>query len=249
VNTYLLLSDIHANIEALEAVLDANLAFPPPEAVLVLGDLVGYGPDPAAVIARVRSLPCPLKVIRGNHDRVVAGIDAGTTFNDNARAAAVWSRSILSPEDLSWLAMLPEGPLTLEQGEVAAHGSPLDEDEYLATSGPIRLTLESTPAPVVFCGHTHLPLTAVLEEGRCTVTPLRRPKEDLVRLAGQRLLFNPGSVGQPRDGDPRAAFARYDSETGRITFLRVAYDCRPTVRKMQAAGLPGFLSRRLAAGR
>lgn len=248
-NTYLLLSDIHANIEALEAVLDADRALSPPDAVLILGDLVGYGPDPAAVISRVCSLPGPIRVIRGNHDRVVAGIDAGDAFNDKALAAARWSQSVLSPEDQSWLAMLPEGPLTLERGEVAAHGSPLDEDEYLYASGPIRLTFEAVSAPLIFCGHTHLPLVAVLENGRCTVASLRRSKENLVRRVGQRLLFNPGSVGQPRDGDPRAAFARYDSETGRITFLRVAYDSRPTVRKMLDAGLPGFLSRRLAAGR
>jgi diadenosine tetraphosphatase ApaH/serine/threonine PP2A family protein phosphatase len=246
---HLLLSDIHANVEALEAVLDADSSLPPPDAVLVLGDLVGYGPDPAAVIQRIRSFPVPLRVIRGNHDRVVAGIDAGDTFNENARLAARWSRSVLTPGDLSWLAMLPEGPLTLEGGEVAAHGSPIDEDEYLNTSRSIRLAFQSVPASVLFCGHTHLPLVAVLEAERCTVTPLRRPKEALVLRPGQQLLFNPGSVGQPRDGDPRAAYARYDSEQGRMTLFRVAYDFRPTIRKMVEAGLPGLLSRRLAAGR
>jgi diadenosine tetraphosphatase ApaH/serine/threonine PP2A family protein phosphatase len=180
---------------------------------------------------------------------VVAGIDAGDTFNDHALAAARWAHSVLSPEQRAWLAMLPEGPLILERGELAAHGSPLGEDDYLTTSGPIRLIFEAVSAPMIFCGHTHLPLAARLEQDRCTVTPLRQPKEDLIRRAGQRLLFNPGSVGQPRDGDPSAAFARYDSETGRIAFRRVAYDCRPTVRKMHQAGLPDFLSRRLAAGR
>ncbi len=246
---YLLLSDIHANLEALEAVLNADGALPPPDAVLVLGDLVGYGPDPAAVIHRIRQLAGPLLVIRGNHDRVVAGIDSGAGFNEDALAAACWSREALSPDDRSWLAMLPRGPLALADGEVAAHGSPLDEDQYLYSAGDIRLAFDTVPAPVIFCGHTHQPLAAVLEEGRCTVRLLRRPKEELVRRPGQRLLFNPGSVGQPRDGDPRAAFARYDSESGRITFLRVAYDYRPTVRRMQETGLPDFLSRRLAAGR
>lgn len=246
---YLLLSDIHANLEALEAVLEADRSFPQPDAVLVLGDLVGYGPDPAAVLTRLRSLPGPLQVIRGNHDRVVAGIDAGDTFNENARLAARWSRSVLTAADHSWLAMLPKGPLTLEGGEVAAHGSPLDEDDYLNTSGSIRQALQSLSAPILFCGHTHLPLVAVLEAEQCSVTPLRRPKEALVRRSGQRLLFNPGSVGQPRDGDPRAAFARYDSEQGRMTLFRVAYDFGPTIRKMNEAGLPGLLSRRLAAGR
>jgi diadenosine tetraphosphatase ApaH/serine/threonine PP2A family protein phosphatase len=246
---YLLLSDIHANLEALEAVLDADGTLPPPDAVLVLGDLVGYGPDPAAVIHRIRQLAGPLLVIRGNHDRVVAGIDSGVGFNEDARSAARWSREAMSPDDQSWLAMLPRGPLALTGGEVAAHGSPLDEDQYLYSAGDIRQAFGSVPAPVIFCGHTHQPLAAVLEEGRCTVRLLLRPKEELVRRPGQRLLFNPGSVGQPRDGDPRAAFARYDSESGRITFLRVAYDYRPTVRRMREAGLPDFLSRRLAAGR
>lgn len=248
-NTYLLLSDIHANLEALEAVLETDRMLPPPDAVLVLGDLVGYGPDPAAVISRIRQLPGPLLIIRGNHDRVVAGIDSAAGFNEDARAAASWSRGALSPEDLAWLSMLPRGPLILDRGEVAVHGSPLDEDQYLYSAGPIRQAFDTVPAPLIFCGHTHQPLAAVMEEGRCTVQPLRRPKEELLCRSGRRLLFNPGSVGQPRDGDPRAAYARYHTDTGRITFFRVAYDYRPTVRKMHDAGLPDFLSRRLAAGR
>lgn len=246
---YLLISDIHANLEALDAVLDADRAIPPPDAVLVLGDLVGYGPDPAAVISRIRAVPQPLIVLRGNHDRVVAGIEPGHGFNENARAAAYWSREKLDHQDQTWLAMLPEGPLTLDGGEVAAHGSPLDEDQYLNSADLIRMAFDIVPASMIFCGHTHMPLVAELEEGRCTVRALRRPKEEFVPRPGQRLLFNPGSVGQPRDGDPRAAFARYDSDSGRITFLRVAYDYRPTVRKMQEAGLPDSLSQRLAAGR
>lgn len=246
---YLLLSDIHANLEALDAVLEADQALPPPDAVLVLGDLVGYGPDPNAVISRIRSIAQPLFVLRGNHDRVVAGIDAGHAFNDHARAAAHWSRGMLDQQGQTWLAQLPEGPLTLDGGEIAAHGSPLDEDQYLHTAGPIRRAFDSVSASIIFCGHTHLPLAAVLEDGRCTVRALRWPREELVRRPGQRLLFNPGSVGQPRDGDPRAAFARYNSENGRITFLRVAYDHRPTARKMKDAGLPDALTQRLAAGR
>jgi diadenosine tetraphosphatase ApaH/serine/threonine PP2A family protein phosphatase len=246
---YLLFSDIHANLEALEAVLEADRALPPPDAVLVLGDLVGYGPDPAAVISRIRKLSGPRMIIRGNHDRVVAGIDSGSGFNEDARAAANWSRGALSAEDQAWLAMLPQGPLILDRGEVAVHGSPLDEDQYLYSASLIRLAFDTVPAPLIFCGHTHQPLAAVMEDGRCTVRPLRRPREELLCASGRRLLFNPGSVGQPRDGDPRAAYARYDSETGRITFLRVAYDYRPTVGKMHNAGLPDFLSRRLASGR
>ncbi len=248
-STYLLLSDIHANFEALNAVLEADGALPSPDAVLVLGDLVGYGPDPVEVISRIRSMAQPVVILRGNHDRVAAGIDPGHDFNDTARAAARWSRERLSQEDQAWLAMLPKGPLTLEGGEMAAHGSPLDEDQYLHTAGPIRLVFDVVPASMIFCGHTHLPLAAVLEDGRCTTQALRRPKEELTRRPGQRLLFNPGSVGQPRDGDPRAAFARYDSESGRITFFRVAYDYRPTMRKMKDAGLPDNLAQRLAAGR
>jgi len=247
--TYLLLSDIHANLEALEAVLQADLALPPPDAVILLGDLVGYGPDPRAVIRRLRGLPGPLLAIRGNHDRVAAGIDRGAGFNEDALAAARWTREALDPADRRWLALLPRGPLALPGGELAVHGSPQDEDHYLFSAGSIRLAFDAVTAPLIFCGHTHQPLAAVLEDGRCTVNPLPRPGQDLVLVPGQRLLYNPGSVGQPRDGDPRASHARYEAATGRLTCFRVAYDCRPTVRKMRAAGLPETLCRRLAAGR
>lgn len=246
---YLLLSDIHANLEALEAVLEADGALPPPDTVLVLGDLVGYGPDPAAVIRRIRSLPVPaMRIIRGNHDRVAAGIDPGRGFNDQARQAARWTRERLDSGTREWLAMLPEGPLTHPGGVVAAHGSPLDEDDYLHTPARIRLVMELVSAPLILCGHTHLPMAGLMADGKLTVGPLQRPREDLACGPGRRLFFNPGSVGQPRDGDPRAAHARYDSGAGRITFYRTAYDYRPTVRKMREAGLPDALCRRLAAG-
>jgi diadenosine tetraphosphatase ApaH/serine/threonine PP2A family protein phosphatase len=249
VTTYLLLSDIHANLEALEAVLEADRVLPPPDAVLLLGDVVGYGPDPAAVIDRLRNLPWILMAIRGNHDRVVAGIDDGTGFNGDALTAARWARTAIGADDRRWLATLPRGPLTLPGGELAVHGSPLDEDHFLFSAESIRLAFDSHPAGLIFCGHTHHPRAAVLDGHRCTVTPLQRPKEELSVVPGQRLLFNPGSVGQPRDGDPRASYARYDAAAGRITLLRVAYDYRPTVRKMHDAGLPDPLCRRLAAGR
>jgi predicted phosphodiesterase len=246
----LVLSDIHANIAALEAALAAvqNRW----DRVVCLGDIVGYGPDPNQVTTKIRELGAI--TIRGNHDKAVAGLMPTDDFNPVARAAVDWTRSQLSPENLKWLAELPPGPLETD-GIVLIHGAFQDEDEYVFTPTQALEGLLDSAAAVTFFGHTHHqggfsydPATSSLEilqihpRASETFAPLRIEKQ-------RRYLLNPGSIGQPRDGDPRAAFAIADLDHEIVEFWRVAYDIPGVQARMRAAGLPEPLVQRLAVGR
>lgn len=243
---YLVLSDIHANIEALDAVLHA--AAGRYDRVLVLGDLVGYGADPDAVVARVRTLP-DLHVIRGNHDKAAVGLLAPDTFNDLAREAIAWTRRILSDRSRAWLAGLPAGPMTIDDLVEVCHGTPYDEDEYLAGRREARRSFAEAHRPVCLFGHTHVPaafaLDAELHDARAVVTARRR----LVFDDGRAYLANCGAVGQPRDGDARAAYGILDTGTRSLALLRADYDLRQAQSRIIAAGLPDALAHRLAIGR
>ena len=245
---YLLLTDIHANRHALEAVLEAA----PPSSydrLVVLGDLVGYGADPNGVIERVRALD-PLAVIRGNHDKAACGIDSAEDFNTVARIAAVWTMRALTPENREYLAHLPAGPLRIHDGFAICHGSPFDEDAYLFDGADATEAFEALPSPVCFYGHTHLPVIFARSPQGLTAAVPNGSAEMAVTLApGAQYLINPGSVGQPRDGDPRAGFAVYDAETREVILRRVAYPIAPAQEAILAAGLPGGLAARLGLGR
>jgi diadenosine tetraphosphatase ApaH/serine/threonine PP2A family protein phosphatase len=245
---YLILSDIHANLEALEAVLDAA-----PEGtwdrVVVLGDLVGYGASPNPVIDLVRELN-PIAIIRGNHDKAACGIDDGSTFNHVARVAALWTGESLSKTNREYLRSLPAGPVTLDENVEICHGSPFDEDHYIFDSEDARRALDSGERPLCLFGHTHLPVVfrragdvydGFLPEGAAETTLTLHP--------GIRYMVNPGSVGQPRDGDPRAAFALYDSTGPDLVLRRVHYPVDAAQRRILGAGLPASLANRLAVGR
>ena len=246
---YLILSDIHSNLEAFDKCME--MADAKYDQALCLGDLVGYGPDPNAVIEGVRQ--ASHVIIRGNHDKACAGISDAHDFNRFARLATVWTREQLNAENLSFLLHLPSGPVVLN-GFQLMHGSPSDEDEYLFGRESALPALRNLSLQVAFFGHTHLQggflLTFrggfaavqdfVAEDGCALVLPL----ED-----GTRYLINPGSVGQPRDGDWRAAFAILDHEQKQVEYYRVSYDVFKTQRKMQHAGLPEPLIRRLSYGR
>jgi predicted phosphodiesterase len=245
---YLLLSDIHANRHALDAVLEAT-----PQAsydrLMVLGDLVGYGADPNGVIARVRALD-PIAIIRGNHDKAACGIDSAEDFNTVARLAAIWTGRALSQENREYLARLPAGPLEVEGRFTICHGAPFDEDTYLFDASDAAEAFGAFPAPVCFFGHTHLPVIFARSAAGLAVTVPGGPDTQSVTLApGARYLVNPGSVGQPRDGDPRAAFALYDSETGELTMRRVGYPVESAQEAILEAGLPAGLAARLGLGR
>ena len=242
---YLILSDIHANLEAHRAVLeDARGKY---DRVLCLGDLVGYGADPNAIVEWTRENVTA--VIRGNHDRVSTASDSDVpdemeSFNPAAQASTVWTRSVLLPENRAFLANMPRGPLPYE-GLDLIHGSPADEDEYVVTASDAAPLFELLGAQVTFFGHTHR--QGAFRMSRRTVTQIA-PDRILGIEAKYFYLVNPGSVGQPRDGDPRAAYALYFPEERTVEFCRVAYDVDRAAAKIRAAGLPDFLAARLHEG-
>ncbi len=245
---YLILTDIHANLEGLEACLaDAQpRGF---DTSLVLGDIVGYGPDPNAVVDRIRALK-PRAIVRGNHDKVAMGLNQAEGFHAAARAAATWMLEALTAENREWLVELPMGPTIVEEGVEICHGAPFDEDAYIFDELDARQAFDAATEPVTFYGHTHFAVAfRLLGDTLDLVGPA--PAGDTVLLLdpASKYLINPGSAGQPRDGDPRAAYAIFDADARRVELLRVAYDIETTQEKMWKAGLPEPLARRLSAGR
>lgn len=246
---YLLLSDIHANLEALDAVLaDARRRYPTVDAILCLGDLVGYGADPEEVTAQIKLISS--LVIRGNHDKAVALGENLDWFNPAARDATYWTLRQLDAETVDYLRDLPKGPLPVNGFQIC-HGSPLDEDEYIITSGDAASVNGQMPASIVFFGHTHLQGGFRVAAGEVTPIPHPVPGDaaSITLEEAADYLLNPGSVGQPRDQDPRAAYAVYDSAARRFTMHRVEYDIATAQRKIIEAGLPAKLASRLSAGR
>ncbi len=245
---YLILSDIHSNLEALEAVLRASAQRY--DAVLVLGDLVGYGADPNAVVDRVRSLN-PVSIVRGNHDKVAAGLDDADDFNPMARSAAHWTRDALTPQTLEYLRGLPAGPTLVGETIEICHGSPLDEDLYVVADVDAARSIAVARAPVCLFGHTHVALSARMDSQRRLEieAPQGHPEFSVAVDAGSKYLINPGSVGQPRDGDSRAAYAIVDEDRKVVTLYRVAYPIEAAQKKILDAGLPPMLAYRLGMGR
>lgn len=246
---YLVLSDIHGNIDALDAVLEAA-ASEGYDRALVLGDLVGYGAEPNQVVERVRGLN-PLAVIRGNHDKVAAGLESAEGFNPTAQRAASWTRETLTEESRAYLQSLPPGPLEIDPLTLICHGSPVDEDVYIFGEADVAEALSVSTRPVCLFGHTHLPMAAALTNERGLELIFHGPRDrQSVRFhPAWRYLVNPGSVGQPRDGDPRAAYAVLDTEAGEIEVSRVIYPAQQACDRILAAGLPKVLGQRLLLGR
>ncbi len=245
---YLVISDIHGNLPALAAVLRACT----PEAydrVLVLGDLVGYGAEPGQVIDRIRALG-PHVVVRGNHDKAVCGVMDLLAFNSHARAAAEWTARTLSDAHLAYLRDLPPGPLLVDDVLEVWHGSPADEDAYLVWIDDIRDAAALGRRPLCLFGHTHVQGAYGSGEGHPVVESGETwTKTTLSIRLTDRWLVNPGSVGQPRDGDPRAAYAVVDLGALTITLHRVTYDVAAEQAAIRAAGLPELLASRLVDGR
>jgi predicted phosphodiesterase len=244
----LVLSDLHANVTALDAVLEAaNGRW---DLSVCLGDVVGYGPDPNEVTARLREMGT--KTIRGNHDKAVTGVMLTDDFNPVAKAAVDWTRAQLKPEHMSWLAALPQGPLATE-GIVLVHGAFQDEDEYVFTPAQALDGLLDSTAEVTFFGHTHHQGGFSYQDSQLEVLQIRpRNSESFAALRMEhprRYLLNPGSIGQPRDGDSRAAFAIADLEHQTVEFWRVPYDIVAVQERMRAARLPEPLVQRLVVGR
>jgi len=244
---YLILSDIHANLTALETVLD--VAKNRWQKAVCLGDLVGYGPDPNEVIDRVRALPAV--TIRGNHDKAIAGIADPDDFNPVARNAVLWTRAQLRPENREYLENLPKGPLTVDSFSIV-HGAVHDEDEYVLSPNLALDGLQNAPSPVTFFGHTHLQGGFTLRGEDVELLHFKpsggREFATLKVEDGTTYLLNPGSIGQPRDGDPRAGFAIADLEAKSVEFWRIPYDIEDVQGRMSRAGLPEPLILRLSFG-
>jgi predicted phosphodiesterase len=243
---YLILSDIHANWEALQAVL--NHAAGAYDKVVCCGDLVGYGPDPNAIVEWVRSSVA--FVIRGNHDKAAVGLEDLEWFNPVARAAAIWTQTELTPENGEYVKRLARGPMAVDN-YLIAHGSPLDEDEYLIGGAEVAQVFEYLDRNLTFFGHTHVQGGFSVARGRGYILQGPAPGEESAGLdlePDAAYLINPGAVGQPRDGDPRAAYAVYDPAGRSVVYYREEYDIASVQAKIRGAGLPDFLADRLTVG-
>jgi predicted phosphodiesterase len=244
---YLLLSDIHSNDEALAAVL-ARARRRRFDRVVILGDFVGYGAEPNAVLDRLRRIRKAKVLIRGNHDKVVCRLDDGNLFNPVALEAARWTETALSRRNLAFLAALPLGPVAVDGAFEICHGSPRDEDAYIFSDRDAFVNFHGFRSPVCFFGHSHIPSIFTLEPHGIRVEVVSGDRVTRRLEEGRRYLINPGSVGQPRDRNPDSSFAIYDSRKGAVFFERVSYDVERTRQKIRRAGLPGMLGDRLLVG-
>jgi diadenosine tetraphosphatase ApaH/serine/threonine PP2A family protein phosphatase len=235
------ISDIHGNLEALDAVLEdaksANV-----RELICLGDIVGYGADPNGCMERVSA--AAKACVLGNHDAAARDLSQAENFNEIAREAIRWTQEQLTAENLERLNVLP---FEFIQGEARyVHASPDNPSawHYILTEQEAWNAFEACPEPLCFVGHSHVPLRVVLAGGRLEVLEAAT----LELRDGARALVNVGSVGQPRDGDWRAAYALFDPEGRRVTARRVEYDLRKASSKILQAGLPEILARRLSQG-
>jgi diadenosine tetraphosphatase ApaH/serine/threonine PP2A family protein phosphatase len=246
----LVFSDIHGNLQALEAVLAAVGAV---DQVWNLGDTVGYGANPNEVIDLIR--PLALINVRGNHDRVCCGLTSSQGFNPVAAEAAEWTKNALTPENLEWLREMPKGPIAATERAMCAHGSPLHEDHYIISMRDAWTPLQRMETELTFFGHTHVQggfsqREAEWEEERPQYEEHDTAEEWTIDVPkGTRHLINPGSVGQPRDGDWRAAFAIYDDAAEEVKFCRIPYDVSTAQTAIRVAKLPERLAARLSVGR
>lgn len=243
---FLVVSDIHANWIALQAVLnDAEGEY---DQVVCCGDLVGYNAQPQLVVEWTRS-NCAA-VIRGNHDKAVANKDNLEWFNDVARTAAEWTAAVLPEADLEYLRALQKGPVIGEHFQLW-HGAPQDEDEYITNAFDAAACFQHFRMPLAFFGHTHLQ-GGFFQKNRRVGTlaaPDRKHRDRVWELETDLYyMVNPGSVGQPRDGDPRAAYALYDTAEKVVTLRRVDYDIQRAAQEIAEAGLPDMLAFRLFEG-
>lgn len=242
----LVVSDLHSNAEALRVVMN-RVRRKKFDQVVCLGDFVGYGAQPNQVLDTMRMMKVPKLYIRGNHDRVAAGLDDAEGFNSAAKAAALWTRDHLSARNRHFLETLPMGPLE-KDGVMICHGAPHNEDEYVFHEGHAREVFDTSSAPFILYGHTHLPVIFSLDRhGRVHGVAVRG--DVVVRLdRDHRYLINPGSVGQPRDRNPASSFVIFDSERLTLQFFRVEYDVEKTQTSILKAGLPPILAQRLQYG-
>jgi predicted phosphodiesterase len=235
-------SDIHSNLVALETVLGAIGSV---DAIWHLGDVVGYGPQPQAVVARL--LESGAIGVRGNHDDAAGGSTAIEMFNPDGYRAMQWTRTWIDEATRAYLAGLPERRVPEGSGFTLVHGSPLDPIwEYMDSTSVAEANLSAFETPYCLVGHTHVP--RVFRQLRGRIGSSYVDAGATLALDGKRLILNPGSVGQPRDGDPRSGYLLIDTDAARVSWHRVEYDIAATQAAILAAGLPAGLARRLSRG-
>lgn len=239
----LIISDVHANLVALDAVLGEVGVV---DEVWSLGDTIGYGPRPRECLSRVRAAR-PLLSVPGNHDWACIGRISLDDFNPVAKFAAHWTANQLHPDDISYLNALPER--ILDRDWTIVHGSPREPIwEYVVNWRIAAENFRYFDTRLCFVGHTHVQGYFRDDEMPADLRP-RRPKDgEILDVSAGKILVNPGSVGQPRDGDPRAAFAIFEPEEATVTFRRIPYDVQQTQAQMLAEGLPDVLVARIARG-
>ncbi len=243
---YLIISDIHSNMEALSAVLRA-VSRRRYDKVICLGDLVGYGANPDVVVNRLRKIP-RMVIVRGNHDKVAAGLATSENFNSAAKRSAEWTASKLSKENLGFLRRLPQGPVNLGEGITICHGTIVDEDAYLFSDYDAYEIFKSCDFEVCFFGHSHYPCAFKQLNGVIEFLQFKGDSPEIILEKGARILINPGSVGQPRDRNPLASFGEYYPESRRFVLKRISYCVEKARMKIIKAGLPENLGNRLLAG-
>lgn len=243
---YFVFTDIHGNMEAFLTLLKFSKR-KKIDYYLFLGDLVGYGASPNEIIQRIHTLK-PISVIRGNHDKAVCGLDSVQTFNPIAASAIHWTANRLTKKNVEYLCRLRKGPLVVHENITICHGAPFDEDHYIFgefDAGEAFLHFETH---ICFFGHTHFPFIYTEKDHLVEGTFLTGDSNEIKLEKGTRYLINPGSVGQPRDRNNKAACAIYDSQTRKVKLYRLEYNIREAQQKILRAGLPSALAERLWIG-
>jgi len=243
---YLIFTDIHGNLEAFLIFLKFAQKHKI-DHYLFLGDLVGYGASPNEIIQKIRVLK-PISTIRGNHDKAVCEIDTVQTFNPIAASAIHWTRQNILKKNLTYLDRLKKGPLIINDEISICHGAPFDEDHYIFGEFDAAEAFLHVKTPICFFGHTHFPFVYTEKDHFVEGTFLTGNSNEIKIEKGTKYLINPGSIGQPRDRNSRAAWAIYDSKTKKIKFFRLEYDIDEAQRKIIEANLPPALAERLSVG-
>lgn len=239
----LIISDVHANLVALHTVLDT---VGPVDEVWSLGDIVGYGPRPAECVDLIRDAAPNISII-GNHDWAAIGRLPLDDFNPTAKFASYWTRMQLNPDQLQYLESLPNR--MIDRNWTVVHGSPRSPIwEYIYNAQIAAINFPMIDTRVCFVGHTHVQFHISETQANANTAPRQPDHGEVLDLSSDRFIINPGSVGQPRDGDSRAAYVVYEPEEMRVSFGRVAYDIAQTQEQMSEAGLPASLINRLTFG-
>jgi len=243
---YLIFTDIHGNLESFIALLKF-IQRRKIDHYLFLGDLVGYGASPNEIIQRTQSLK-PISMIRGNHDKAVCGLDSIKTFNFIAASAIQWTKKNIKKKNNEFLCHLKKGPQIIHDHITICHGSPFDEDYYIFGEFDALEAFQHISTPLCFFGHTHFPYVYAEKDNLVEGTFLMGNSNEVRIEQGVRYLINPGSVGQPRDRNPRASCAIYDSKAKKVRFYRLEYDIKEAQKKIRENNLPMALAERLSLG-